>query len=451
MAVSGLYPASGVPAEDAKNTLPNPNNAPGCEDLWYSTARCQPRFDPAAANAMLAEVINLINQAQLAYNCTSLSDVQLAVRRLIQRGLPQFNVCTGGPNNYFSAPDPAVTHYNNGLVVCVHLPISIAGPMTLNVNGLGEVRVLRNDGQELHAYDLFANVPYLLCFLNGAFFVLFPVYSQFPNVVASGSADLWIRTDGDDSHDGSANTPDKAFKTINGAWLAAGSRFISTPLFTINLRLGIPGVYVGTNIGPFGGRITLTGDKNDKWNYRVSQFGSGAFFRNGIGALDCNLTLSGITIHMDQNVGSLSAGGVVCNGAQVTLDDMAFDLVTNNGNGNFIGILQGGVSASPTTIDFRGNGGTIAQVIWANHGSVFSGMGDPGVTGNFNFSNINCSDCFQLSQNLSLISWRFCFMNATGITGKQYRVDNNAIIEMNGHPPPGTVAGTTATGGQFVP
>ena len=52
-----MFPDSGVPPSDAKNSLPDvtTNN---CNELWYSTNRCQPRFDPAAANAMLAEDMN---------------------------------------------------------------------------------------------------------------------------------------------------------------------------------------------------------------------------------------------------------------------------------------------------------------------------------------------------------------------------------------------------------
>lgn len=56
--MAGIFPPSGVPASDAYNSLPNPNVAPGCDSLWYSTSRCQPRFDPSAANAMLSELVN---------------------------------------------------------------------------------------------------------------------------------------------------------------------------------------------------------------------------------------------------------------------------------------------------------------------------------------------------------------------------------------------------------
>lgn len=72
----GIFPASGVPAADAKNSVQSPIlTPPECEALWYSTFRCQPRFDPAAANGVMAEIINLVNCFGQPYDCNSLSNM----------------------------------------------------------------------------------------------------------------------------------------------------------------------------------------------------------------------------------------------------------------------------------------------------------------------------------------------------------------------------------------
>src|SRR6188768_1300706 len=110
-----MFPDSGVPSGEAINTIPDVSNNPACQELWYSTSRCQPRFDPAAANAMLAELINLINKGEVVYDCNRLDQVQFAVRYLIQRGLCTGTYARSGPNQYVADMDPVLTRYNDYL------------------------------------------------------------------------------------------------------------------------------------------------------------------------------------------------------------------------------------------------------------------------------------------------------------------------------------------------
>lgn len=81
--MSGVFPDSGVPASDAYNSIQDPNTV-GCSgELWYSTSRCNPRFDPKAANAVTAEIVNLVNCAGLPYDCTKLDNLCDAVTKMI--------------------------------------------------------------------------------------------------------------------------------------------------------------------------------------------------------------------------------------------------------------------------------------------------------------------------------------------------------------------------------
>ena len=68
---------------------------------------------------------------------------------------------------------------------------------------------------------------------------------------------------------GTANSPDKAFRTIEGAWNAVGGRYAASPLFSINIRLGIPGNYERAYLGAYGGNVAIMGDPNNKSAYRI--------------------------------------------------------------------------------------------------------------------------------------------------------------------------------------
>lgn len=77
--MAGIMPDGGVPPSSAFNSL---NDAPlvgGCDSLWHAP-RCTPRFDPASANAIISELLNVIELAGLDYDCTQLDNLADAVR-----------------------------------------------------------------------------------------------------------------------------------------------------------------------------------------------------------------------------------------------------------------------------------------------------------------------------------------------------------------------------------
>lgn len=73
--MTGIFPNSGAGPSESANSLPNPDVVDGCVPLWHSTARCQPRFDPASANAVMSELINLMNCNGVAYDCNALDNL----------------------------------------------------------------------------------------------------------------------------------------------------------------------------------------------------------------------------------------------------------------------------------------------------------------------------------------------------------------------------------------
>src|SRR6186713_2210295 len=110
--MTGMFPGSGVPPQDAKNSILDPNTI-NCDELWYSTSRCQPRFDPAAANAQLAELINTVNAGEVQYDCDKLDQVQLGIKYLVQRGLMKGDLLEGGPRDYIGGLTPPATRLHD--------------------------------------------------------------------------------------------------------------------------------------------------------------------------------------------------------------------------------------------------------------------------------------------------------------------------------------------------
>jgi hypothetical protein len=448
--MAGIYPDSGVPAQEARNSVDVPT-VPGCAELFHSTSRCAPRFDPAAANAVMSELLNLINKGEVTYNCALLDQVQLATRYLIQRGLPTGAILYGGPFDYTCNLDPPLTRHNDYLTLVVVPIANNQAAVRINVDSRGLVPLLRNDGQQLQGLDLRAGVPTVISYFGGNWFHVGLCSSQVP-IIVQGAVDIWIRTDGNDNTgDGSANTPDKAFRTIQGAWGKVGSRYAATPLFTMNFRLGVPGTYAGAIIGPFGGNASLSSltPATDKANYRLSSIDIGNNTSSNLWLRGMNITLRGLTFVRD--VAPPSVPSVVrADGGAVLLENCDFDSTSDNPNGEFITILNAaafGVMAA--TYVFEGRGLRIGSIINSSGAGNFAGCyQNLGAT--FSFNNLPAG--YHLSATgLGSIKWTFSNIYSTGCTGPQYLVTENSIINMGGQACPGSLPGVTQSGGQFIP
>lgn len=85
--MAGIYPESGVPANQALNSVDVDSTNCGSGELFHSTSRCTPRFDPAAANAVMSEILNVVakkcdgTDATQAYDCSRLDNLLNAICR----------------------------------------------------------------------------------------------------------------------------------------------------------------------------------------------------------------------------------------------------------------------------------------------------------------------------------------------------------------------------------
>lgn len=449
-----LFPDSGVPPGDARNSLPDVNTAAGCAELWYSTSRCEPRFDPAAANAMLSELFMIMAQGEWQYDCATFNNLQVAIRYISQRNSMCGTFLVGGPNDYTCSMAPALTDYRNYLTFTVIPTVTNTGPVRINIDGKGFVELRRNDGGQLESRDLISAAPFIMSYCNGYWFYVGLCASQVP-IIAIYGVDVWIRTDGNDvTGDGSANDPTKAFRTIGGAWDRVVRRYAVTPLFTIRMRLGIPGTYAGAQLGDFGGQIQIIGDQNNRSAYRISSVYMGNNHWGNLMFINTSALLYGITLVRD--IGGTGAPpycvALTVVSSYCLISNTDFDASAGNPVGGFIWVRNGGTALTQKgTYNFYGRAMQIAYLIMATEAGTWQGSIDQIEATIHNY--IDCvitGSSFQ-ADLLGIINYSGVLtLNSSGCTGQRYSAQANSIITMRGRTPPGTIAGAVATGGQYI-
>ena len=439
-----MFPDSGVPPADAKNSLLDVNTTANCDELWYSTSRCTPRFDPAAANAMLSEVLNAVMCAGIPYDCTKLNNLCLAIAYTIQNGHAICLPLSGGPFDYAGNLTPPLLAYPTDCCMMVNAIPNIRnqGAVRINVNGLGLVSVIRNDGQALQAGDLMPTIPVTLIYCSGRFVVVGMLPSQVPIMV--DAIDLWVRTDGNDATaDGSANSPDKAFRTIAAAW-ASSKRYLARPTMVLTIRLGIPGTYEGTFIGPFAGRVVLMGDQGNRQVYRIAMANLAGNMQAILVTPNTNLYITGVTLMIDQGGG---AQALAVHGRCV-MDRVRFEAMTSNTLSSFITVFNGGDVGYTNDNDLEGNGQTIGAAV-----NVSSGYFGSTASTNLRFSNFRATTAGFISTNIGIVQFGggAVITNANTL-GPRYTVNMNSIIQSGGQQMPGDTAGNAdaATNGVYI-
>lgn len=79
--MAGIFPSNGVAATSTVNGV-DVATVNCTNELFYSVQRCQPRFDPAAMNAVISEILNAVAGAGLSYNCNILNNLFLAMQEM---------------------------------------------------------------------------------------------------------------------------------------------------------------------------------------------------------------------------------------------------------------------------------------------------------------------------------------------------------------------------------
>jgi len=466
--MAGIFPYSqdgGLPPNPGQPNNPaqafDPLIPPQDTSALYYGNGCNVRLRPAVVNSLISEIAATADRAGLPYRAASLQNLELAVRYLIQRGLPRGALLVEtNPFNFIVTLDPPPKAYTDFMTLTLvpqmlGMEIQNQGYVRINVNGLGFVPLYRNDGQELRAADLRAGKPFIVAYYQGAFYVVGLSNSQVPLVLV-GAVDFWVRPDGhDDTGDGTTNTPDKAFRTIAGCWNAVGSRYAGSPTAEIRIRLGIPGDYESANIGPYGATVTVYGDPNNPAGYRIIgqlimvQGIAGACWSLRLQQIN-NANVIGVTL-------VVTYGGTTVNGVQalriasgnctlqwvrcsIEVESPDCEVVLVEGGGSMIGIYDN---------YFIGNGHSVRDGWAVTVGSRAGGDPLPNYL-TWHWSDIHFNDSGYAISDRSAMAFWDTTVQLTNTTGKRYTVSGLSNLFPNTQPIPGDQPGTTDTGGQVV-
>jgi hypothetical protein len=347
---------------------------------------------------------------------------------------------TGSNNNILAVYSPALSTISEGKVLALKGTYRNTGAMTFKPNALPALPLLRNDGQPFQAGDVLNNMQFLLQNHSTYYQVLQNVFSQF-RIKLGADLTLYIRTDGNDNNDGSANDAAHAFKTVAAATNYAKTAFDIAGR-TVTLQLGIAGSYDGNNASMGGptGTIALRGDpaNQDSYIINVNQ-------TNGLNCDTGRTSLIGIKIVQAAAAQNTLAANA---GARVLLDRVTFThSVGSSGQNAHIRAFSGGTVEIKNNIKFTTNCGFAlcadgGAIVASTPGGVLTMSGSP---------TFNVTALATMGGTLyfapSLYSW------AGGASGTRFAATLNSIINTFGAGAnyfPGTVAGSVSSGGQYA-
>ncbi len=173
---------------------------------------------------------------------TTLPQVPVAV----QSGKFVYAVDTGVVNTVVASlsPAPPLLLAGMGIVVKVAAPNTNSTP-TLNLNGFGAIGILKQNGGAVARGDVAGFVQMIFDGTNWR--MSGPSYSDSRRRLTANLT-VYVRADGNDANDGTANTVANAFLTIQAAYAAAQG--YDTGGFAITIQLGISGTYSGCVFAP---------------------------------------------------------------------------------------------------------------------------------------------------------------------------------------------------------
>lgn len=258
--------------------------------------------------------------------------------------------------------------------------------------------------------------------------ILFP-RSDVPSPV------IWVRTDGNDANDGSANTAGAAKATINGAISYAKQRYNLAGV-SLTVRLGVAGTYAPFDAISCGGTVTILGDAAAQNDYVIS----------GARPAYCqaaNIILRGVQLYNTTTTHSTCHAAY---GGVFFLDDV--------------------------TLGGAGSGNTGTAHLYADTGGVITGQGDITVQSNQGSAFFCRGGDIQLTSGIAIAfvgSPSFALATATvrgpnmmqaqgvvfsgAANGARYSVVANGVLDTLGGGAsfiPGSSAGSTSSGGQYI-
>ena len=252
--------------------------------------------------------------------------------------------------------------------------------------------------------------------------------------VLAADRTYYVRADGSDSNDGLADTAGGAFLTIARAVAAAAAIDPSTYNVTIQLQDGT--WTIGPSIAtPMLHNKTLTIRGNPAAPASCVIEGATSVAASGAGV---SLALTGLSLNGSLLGINCSAGAIVGIGAAIVFGAASSQAhMRTNGPGSTINVNADYAVAAASPRHFYASPNGFINCF--NRTVSLSGT-------------LNFSSAFAFADRGALISTNASTFTGGTVTGKRYDAQTNAVIYTGGGGAshfPGSIAGTTATGGQY--
>jgi hypothetical protein len=366
-----------------------------------------------------------------------------------QSGKWNYAVAGGTANALTATLTPAPTALVPGMVLDVGILAENTGAATLDVNGLGAAPIKTMAGAALQRGDLILGSIMRFVYSGTAWLLGGGLARSEVPIIPSTDITLYVRTDGNDINDGGANTAARAFKTIQRAIDFVTTRYSTSATYGVKIVLGNAGTYAAAINNRFPGALAIEG-------------GGGAYIITGgdiaIGGPGAFASRIGRVTLKNLNLRNTAASGfsvsVACLGGYVFLDNVSVTSLLNNPDYSPIYIVENGVLSMSTSFVLNGGDNTQRQMralIQVATGGVFGGT--PSSMTMFLATSAWVAGMVE-AQMTGVAIFGNITINASGaFAGPRYSVYSNGVINTFGGGAnffPGSSAGTTATGGQYL-
>jgi hypothetical protein len=343
----------------------------------------------------------------------------------------------GGSLDYYGNLAPPLLAYPADCCMALKVipNVSNTGPIRINVNNLGYISVVRNDGTPMQANDWIGGIPQLIVYCNGRFVQMGLVPSQMPPGPLDHQIDLWVNQaygSDDPSHDGLADTPARALLTFQRAINIA---FNYTPgPFPVVIHI-MAGTYAGGVTPQYPGP-----------SLNVVGLGPNTMINGGAGYSFVVQGPNNAVIHdvATSNSAALGTGGTILCSAGASLN--AYNIYSYAVGGAH---FQAG--AAHMNVDHNLVYGSCYCFYWANFGGSI-GFGNGMAVTQAVTSTLTCA--FSAGNgSMGVAGGTSQFTGSNLHTGTKYLCGLNGVInDQSSFNPwfPGTLPGSTQTGGQYV-